>query len=166
MTKSPQNRFGSVATIYRSDRLICIEALSGAGPLAYREDNSQRIYLEPAATNEVLGQALLTAFGKSRFVDPSSEHEFYDPERASRRFKEWQQEFMVRYGYKSKQAALVSLDWCFARRAEGEISIRPNKRDKAWSWRSLPPEKTVVIPATEAAATVGAALRLALDRCE
>jgi CDI immunity protein len=147
-------------------KCIYIEALSGAGALAYNEDNSHGIYLEPEATNEVLGRALLTAFDRSRFVDPSSEREFYNPERGTRLYKEWQQEFMAHHGYKSKRTTLIGLDWCFARRSEGKISIRPNKRDKPGSWRSLPPEQTVVIPTTEDAATVGAALRLALDRCE
>jgi hypothetical protein len=147
MTKSPQNRFGSVATIYRSDRLICIEALSGAGPLAYREDNSPRIYLEPAATNKILGRALLTAFGKSRFVDPSSEREFYDPERATRRFKEWQQEFLVPNGYKSRQAALMSLDWCSAGRADGRYpsgQISATKRGLGGAFRRE--EKSPFLP--------------------
>jgi CDI immunity protein len=73
---------------------------------------------------------------------------------------------MARYGYKSKRAAFMSLDWCSARMREGKIFIEPHKRDKPGSWGSHPPERTVVIPATDDAVTVGAALRLALDRCE
>jgi hypothetical protein len=164
--KPPQMRFRKSATIYKSEKFIGIEALSGASALRYREDDSHMIYLEPEASNEVLGQSLLAAFKKSRFVDPSSEREFYNPERATRVYEEWQQEFMLRYDYKSKRAAFMNLDWCSARMFEGKILIQPHRRDKPGSWRSLPPEKTVVIPATEDADTVGAAVRLALEHCE
>lgn len=166
MKPLPQIRFRKSATIYKSEKFIFIEALSGVSALAYREKDGHRIYLEPGATNEDLGRALLTAFDKSRLVDPSTERAFYKPGRATRVYEEWQQEFMMRYGYKSKRAALMSLDWCSARMSEGKISIQPHKRDKPGAWRNLLPDKTVVIPATEDAATVGAALRLALDRCE
>ena len=80
--------FGHVATVYRSERFISIEALSGASALAYREDNGHRIYLVPEATNEILGRALLAAFDKSRYVDPSSEREFYKPGRTTCLYKE------------------------------------------------------------------------------
>jgi hypothetical protein len=59
------------------------------------------------------------------------------------------------------------MNWCRAERCEGKISIQPHKRDEKpeyWIW--LPPDQNVVIPVTTDAAVAGAALRLALDRCE
>jgi hypothetical protein len=73
---------------------------------------------------------------------------------------------MTRYGYKTKSDAYKNLDWCHAKRSEGEISIQPHKRDKPEYFRSLPADRTVVTPETKDAAETGAALRLALDRCE
>jgi hypothetical protein len=73
---------------------------------------------------------------------------------------------MRRYSYKTKREAYRNLDWCRAKRSEGEISLQPHKRDKPEDFRDLPPDRTVVIPAMTDAVAAGAALRLALDRCE
>ena len=73
---------------------------------------------------------------------------------------------MQRYGYKTKRDAYKNMDWSRAERSEGKISIQPHKRDKPEYFRNLPPDRTVVIPETRDPATAGAALRLALDRCE
>ena len=76
------------------------------------------------------------------------------------------QDFMQRYGYKTKRDAYKNMDWCETARSEGKIAIQPHKRIKPEHFHDLPAEKTVVIAATEDATAVGAALRLALDRCE
>ncbi len=73
---------------------------------------------------------------------------------------------MRRYGYKTLREAYKNLNWCRAERSEGRISIRPHKRAKTEYFDDLPPDRTVVIPETRDAAALGAALRLALDRCE
>jgi len=162
--KRTQEPFKKTATVYKSEKFICVDPLSGANILKYLEDDeSCRFYLVPDATDEALGQALLAALHRSRFVD---EREFFDPERAKRAEANWQKEAMRRYGYKTKRDVYKNLDWCLAKISDGKISFRPHHHDKLDSWRSLPPDQTVVIPATDDAVAVGAALRLALDRCE
>ena len=162
--KRTQEPFKKTATVYKSEKFICVDPLSGANILKYLEDDeSCRFYLEPDATDETLGQALLAALQRSRYVD---EREFFDPERAMRAEANWQKEVMRRYGYKTKRDVYKNLDWCLAKISEGKISFQPHRHDKLDSWRSLPPDQTVVIPATNDAVAVGAALRLALDRCE
>jgi hypothetical protein len=81
--KPPQKRFTKGAAIYKSEKFVGIEGLSGSNALKYREDDGHMIYLEPDATNEVLGRSLLTALEKSRYVDVRSEREFYNWERGS-----------------------------------------------------------------------------------
>jgi len=157
--------FTKTATIHKSEKFICIEALSGASAMKYREDESYRVYLEPDATDEALGQVLLAAFDRSRFIDPSN-RESYAQGRPTRALANWQKDFMARYGYKTKREAFKNLDWCYATMPDGKICIRPNRRDKPGAWGGLPADRTVVIPATRDAAVVGAALRLALSRCE
>ena len=114
-----------------------------------------------------LGQALLEALGKSRFIYPPDEMEFFKAKRYMQAYQNWQKDFMRRYGYKTKRDAYKNMNWCRAKRSEGSISIQPHKRDKKpehWIW--FPPDKTIVIPVTTDPAAAGAALRLALDRCE
>jgi hypothetical protein len=81
-------------------------------------------------------------------------------------YKNWQKDFMQRYGYKTKREAYRKLDWCRVKRSEGKISLQPHKRDKPEYFRDLAPERTVVIPAANDVGAAGAALRVALDRCE
>ena len=123
------------------------------------------IYLAPNAGDQALGQALLEALARSRFIFPP-DPDFSEADRYLRCIRDWQKHFMERYGYKTKRDAYKNMDWCETARSEGKISIKPHKRDKPEYFRRLPPEKTVVIPATDDAEAVGAAVRLALSRCE
>jgi hypothetical protein len=156
--------FRKTAAIYRSAKFISVEALSGVPGLVYREDEPYRIYLDPDAANELVGRTLLAALNKSRFID-NTEREFFDPDRATQVYKDWENDVVQRYGFKSKHAAFKSTDWCKASLFDGGIAIEPHPRGFR-GWRSLPPEKTVVIPATDDAEAVGAAVRLALSHCE
>jgi hypothetical protein len=164
--RSTRIPFDKSATVHKSEKFICIESLSGASGLRYRENESYRIYLKPGAADEALGQVLLEALDRSRFVEPSSEREFYRPDRVRQVYGSWQEDFMARYRYKSKRDAYKSMDWCLAKLSEGKISIQPHQRDKPGSWRNLPGDRTVVIRETRDVKAVGAALRLALERCQ
>jgi CDI immunity protein len=156
--------FRKTATIHRSAKFISVETLSGVPGLMYQEDKPYRVYLDPDATNELVGRTLLTALNKSRFVN-NSEPEFFDPDRATRVWANWEEDVMQRYGLKSRRDVYKSLDWCRGETFDGKIEIEPHRRGSP-GWRSLPPEKTVIIPATDDAEVVGAAVRLALSRCE
>jgi hypothetical protein len=156
--------FRKTTQIYRSPKFISIEALSGVPGLMYQEDKPYRVYLDPDATNELIGRMLLTALNKSRFID-NSEHEFFNPHRAVRVWEDWENDLIQRYGFKSKGEAYKNLDWCAGQMFDGKIKIQPHRRNPP-VWKSLPAEQTVFIAATDNAEAVGAALRLALSRCE
>jgi hypothetical protein len=164
MNRTKIKPFTQWARINRTERFISVRPLSGYA-IIQPEDDGYVIYLAPDASDEALGRALLETLARSRFIFPP-DPEFSEAERYLRCIRNWQKEFMQRYGYKTKRDAYKNMDWCEAARSEGNISIRPHKRDKPEYFRRLPPEKTVIIPATENAEAVGAALRLALDRCE
>jgi hypothetical protein len=157
--------FTQWASIHRTERFVSVEPLSGYR-MSLREDALPVIYLAQDASDEALGRALLEMLDRSRFIWPDDEREFFEWQRYSQCEQNWQKDFMGRYGYKTKRDAYQNMNWCRAKRSEETISIEPHKRDKPEQWRNLPPEKTVVIAATEDAAALGAALRLALDRCE
>jgi hypothetical protein len=157
--------FTQWADIHRTERFISVEPLSGYRQ-ALPEDEGYVIYLPPDASDEALGQALLEVLAKSRFIWPPDEPEFFKAERYMQGYRNRQKDFMRRYGYKTKRDAYRNMNWCRAKRSEGTISVQPHKRDdKPEHWIWLPPDQTVVIPVTENAAAIGAAMRLALDRC-
>jgi hypothetical protein len=157
--------FTQAADIHRTEKFFSVEPLSGYR-VYYPEDEGYVIYLPPDASDEALGQAFLEALDRSRFIWPDDEREFFKWQRYMKCYEDRLRDFMRRYGYKTKRDAYKNMNWCRAERSEGTISIQPHKRDKPEYWRDLPPDSTVVIPVTQAAATAGAALRLALDRCE
>ena len=165
MTSAGQFPFRQCADINRTDRFISVEPLSG-----YRrvlpENKGYVIYLAPDTADEKLGRALLECLSKSRFIWPPDEPEFFDADRIMECYRKGQSDFMRRYGYKTKREAYKAMDWCRAKRSEGKLSIQPHKRDRPEYWSDLALEQTVVIPVTTDAAATGAALRLALDRCE
>lgn len=155
--------FAQWATVHRADRGISIEPLSGYA-IVQREDEGYALFLPPDASDDALGRALLEALDKSRFISPPDPN-FSEVERYMRCYRNWQKEFMRRYGYKTKREAYKTMDWCKVKRSEGKISIEPHTRLRPEQWEWLPPESNVVIPATTDAAVAGAALRMALDRC-
>jgi hypothetical protein len=156
--------FAQWADINRTERFMSVEPLSGYG-IVQREDEGYVVYLAPDANDEALGQALLEALDKSRFIWPRDEPEFFKAERYVRCIENWHKDFMRRHGYKTKREAYRNMDWCWSQRSEGKISIHPHHRVKPEQWKWLSPDSNVVIPATTDAAAAGAALRLALDRC-
>lgn len=158
--------FRQCADVHRTERFISVEPLSGYG-MVQPEDKGYVIYLLPDATDDALGQALLEALERSRFIWPPDEPGFFKWQRYTKCRRDRQKDFMRRYGYKSKRDLYENMAWCRVNRSEGKISIKPRqRRDKPGEWKWLPPEQYVVIPETHEAATVGAALRAALNRCE
>jgi hypothetical protein len=72
--------FAQWADVKRTERFICVEPLSGYR-MIQREDEGYVIYLPPDATDDALGQALLEALDKSRFIWPRDEPEFFEADR-------------------------------------------------------------------------------------
>ena len=159
--------FAQWADIHQTDRFISIEPLSGYN-MVQREDEGCVFYLQPDATDDALGRALLKALDKSRFIWPPDEAvEFFKEERYLECDRNWHKEIMRRYGYETKRELYRNMNWCRAERSEGTISIQSHKRDDKPEQRKwAPPDKTVIIPVTTNPTAAGAALRLAFDRCE
>jgi hypothetical protein len=165
MSSTERLPFTQWADIYRTERFISIQPKSGYRR-ALPENEGYVIYLPPDASDDVLGGSLVEALNRSRFIWPADEPEFFEWSRFTQCSRDWQNDFMKRYGYKTKRDAYKNMDWSRAERSEGNISIKPHKRDKPEYLRDLPPDRTVIISAADNAARIGAALRLALDRCE
>lgn len=165
MSSTERLPFRQWADVHRTERFISIQPKSGYRR-ALPENEGYVIYLAGDASDDLLGRSLLEALDRSRFIWPADEPEFFEWQRFTRCSRTWQQDFMQRYGYKTKRDAYKNMDWCRAERSEGKISIQPHERDKPEFFRDLQADRTVDIPETRDAATAGAALRLALDRCE
>src|ERR1700722_6936241 len=105
--------FAQWAEINQTDKFTCIEPLSGYA-LRYREDEGYRIYLEPSASETAIGEAVLDVLDRSRFIYPTAEREFWEPDRVMRNYRAWQEDFMKRYRYRTKREAYKNMRFCRA----------------------------------------------------
>jgi hypothetical protein len=151
--------FTQWADIGKTERFIRIVPLSGYR-LVQHEYEAYPIYLEPHASDEALGRALLDTLERSRFIPPRPM--FAEAEKYMRYY--WQRDFARRY--KAEREEYKSMDWCRVKRSGGRIEIHPHWRDMPEYSLDQPPEKTVVIPAIANAEGVGAAARLTLNSCK
>lgn len=157
--------FTQWADVQTTEKFIFVEPRSGYRRVL-RENEGFVTYLKPDATDGPLGEAVLKALDKSRFIWPPDEREFFAAGRIMQTEQNWHEDVMRRYAYKTKRDLYKKMDWVRVERSEGNISIQPHqRRDKPGDWKWLPPDQTVVIRDTKDPMTLGAALRLALDRC-
>jgi hypothetical protein len=152
------------AGVHKNDDFICVEPLSGYRR-TLQEDDGFAIYLEPDATEEALGQALLEALNRSRFLYPNQNRAFFQAERIVNNIKRWTTQVMKRFRYKTKREMYKNMGYCWIMRTGGTISIEPHKYEKPEYWHNFPKDQTVVIPETTDPLVAGAALKLALERC-
>jgi hypothetical protein len=172
---------GSWANAYSNGEFVCIETVSGYRGGTHSDPKGAEHYLESRAGDEALGNAVLDAMLRSRFVlsspragsvyPPGLEFDsaLYDPRNVAERYDVWKNSLMQRYGYKTQQALFRHLRSCTVERREKVITIRPFRREGLEGWHSLSnisgDDPDVVIPADSTSAEIGAALRLAFSRC-
>ncbi|MCM3774398.1 contact-dependent growth inhibition system immunity protein [Priestia aryabhattai] len=54
---------------------------------------------------------------------------------------------------------------CHAKVVDGVLTLDPNRHDKLEAWEGLGDDAKVILPSDSSEAEIGAALRVALDRC-
>ncbi len=121
--------FTQWADIHRAERFISIKPMSGYRR-ALPENEGYVIYLPPDASDDMLGRALVDALNRSRFIWPADEPEFFEWQRFTQCSRNWQNDFMKRYGYKTKRDAYKNTDWS---RTVGNRRERPRCADEAQS---------------------------------
>jgi hypothetical protein len=94
--------FRQWADINRTEKFISVEPRSGYRR-ALREDEGYVIYLSPGVADDVLGEAVLRALDRSRFIWPPDEREFFEADRIVRSEQNWHKEIMARYSYNTRR---------------------------------------------------------------
>ncbi|MFC5694173.1 contact-dependent growth inhibition system immunity protein [Pseudomonas sp. GCM10022186] len=157
---------------------ICIETYSGYR-MSQADHKGVTHLLAPDASDQAVGEALLDALSKSRFVLPEPrkdvwihpeatfDSELYDFDASEQRYKDWISQLMEKYGYKTKRALFKDMKNCDIESFSGKIIIGPSHHEKleGWSGKGLSEADNVIIPTTSTPEEVGVALRLAFSRC-
>jgi hypothetical protein len=99
-------------------------------------------------------------------LEPSEFGDFFHLARIEAEYTQWIKKLISFSGMKTKRATLKSMMQCGVDVEGGKITIRPSKHERLEGWGGLPEELYVIVPTSAAPAELGAAVRLALSRCE
>ena len=127
------------------------------------------LFLPPDASGAAVGEALLLALSRSRFVDPRdpANEEFLHFRKAAKRYDEWVVETMKQFGLKTKTTVFKNMKNCSVSHRGGQLIIKPwiHVKLQAWSREKGDGIEDVVIADTSSPEEIGAAVRLAFTRC-
>lgn len=157
-------RWKARASAKNNGDFISIKTYSGYS-LAIGDPTVPEYLLEPHASDEEVGTAVLKALQQSRFLSFEEEGDLM--ENATPNYKAWVEKLMKQYGYKTKRALFKNMKSCGIDQNKNVITIRPSHHEKleAWDGEGFTESDYVKIPADSPPAEIGAALRLAFSRC-
>ncbi|MCA6218982.1 contact-dependent growth inhibition system immunity protein [Photorhabdus antumapuensis] len=158
-------RWRNARCVFNGD-FYCIETFSGYRMLSADPQGSYYL-LSPDIDDEQLGMAVLDALFKSRLIPLEEIDDFFEPEKYDEQYKEWIDELIKTYGYRSKRQLFKRMRDCGIQLLDGNITIRPTGHEKLelWTGKGIVESDYVIIPADSSPEEVGAALRLAFSRC-
>jgi len=157
-------RQGKRANAVLNGDFLCIETYSGRGLLG-RDPTGARYIFTADVEDAVLGEALLDALDKSRFLSGDEAKKLLDRDQAKQVYEEWVQGMIERYAYKSRRNLFKDMACCNVKLIGETVIIGPTSHPKLEAWEGLSDDQSVTISHASAAAEVGAALRLAFGRC-
>ena len=149
--------------LYNGD-FVSIKTYSGYG-IAMADPKAPKHLFAPDVSNETLGKAVLESLDQSRALSVEETETLRS--KVPENYKDWIQKMMERYGYKTKNALFKKMKNCGIECHEGLITISPSRHEKldSWSGDGFTEDDHVKIPADSPPAEIGAALRLAFNRC-
>lgn len=166
------------ANVKLNKEFFCIQTYSGYR-MSQADHKGAMYLLSSDAADQEVGEAVLGALSKSRFVLPEPrkdvwihpeatfDRDFYDFDSMTKRYKDWVARLMDIYGYKTKKALFKDMKSCNVEGKLGILEMAPSHHEKleAWSGDGFTESDNVVIAADSSPDQVGSALRLALSRC-
>jgi hypothetical protein len=149
-----------------NEKFICIETYSYYGATGSDPLGSEHL-LPPDADDASLGTAILDALSRSRELTAEEAKTFFDWQQRKKTYAEWIERLKGLYGYKTKRAMFKNMKSCDIKRKGGQITIEPSHHDKltGWSGEGISPQDYAVVNADSPPDKIGAALRLAFERC-
>jgi hypothetical protein len=152
------------ATAKANVDFIDLRTLSGYR-LALIDPVGKHYHFSPTVSDVELGSAVVSVLDASRFIEPG--------EAASLRanvntiYEDWVVTTLTKHGYKNRREMFRSMRSCSLERSSDIIKIIPSCHEKleGWSGNGITPEDHVVVSGAQTAGEIGAALRLAFERC-
>lgn len=156
------------ASAYWNGDFYLIETFSGYR-LYGRDPAGKKHTLQPDASAQELGAAVLDALAHSRFLSLDQAKDFFDYTAGQEQYATWIKSLMTQHGYKTKRALFKRMANCGISLTMGEesMTIKPMRHDTLEGWVGAQKEgvEDVIFPADSSPEIVGQALLLAFSRC-
>ena len=152
------------ALVLANAEFICVESESGFGTVRVGSLESC-FYLDPDADDVALGHALLAGLAESHAMPtPQLLESLMSFDRS---YKAWVDRMMERFGYRNRRAMFKSMRACWIFSWPDCFEVRPMRKFKRESWNRRIEEGVdgIRLEKTASPAALGAALRLAFERC-
>jgi hypothetical protein len=165
---------GYWASVYCNDDFICVKTNSGYRGGTDIDPKGSQNFIPGDASDENIGLAVVAALMHSRWVlRAPREGSTYPPEvefdselnfeKGMERYAEWVEFLMSSYNYKTKKALFKNMKNCSIEKKSGCITFKPSYHEKLEAWSGTGEDVVIADPST--IVEVGAALRMALNRC-
>lgn len=153
-----------IAVVVANRELISVRSYS-MYRLAYADPEAPEHLLSPDVDDEALGDAALKALQNSRFLSLDDSAQLRAT--ASERYREWVEKLMRDFGYADRRALFKRMKSCTLELQNHVITIKPSYHEKleGWSGDRIDPSDYIQLAGDATAREVGAALRLAFQRC-
>ncbi|HEV7609218.1 MAG TPA: contact-dependent growth inhibition system immunity protein [Steroidobacteraceae bacterium] len=154
------------ASIYANSEFMCLRTFSGLG-LSGADPEGEIIFLNPDASAEAVGAALIAALAKSRMLSSAEATEFFSLGAVNRRYENWVTMVLAKYAYPSRRKMFKELKNVSADSSADVLLLEPTRHNKleGWSGDGIPEADHVKLPATASAEEMGKGVFLALSRC-
>jgi hypothetical protein len=159
-----QARQGKRAGLVQTREFVCVSTQSGRG-LLRRDPQGVTQTLDVGAPDSELGSAIVQALAKSRFLSSEEARAFFDKASNIDDWEAWVRFLMTKYGYPSRKALFQQMKSCDVRRVGDAIEFLPSRHVESEAWEALDPSEALTINADATADEIGAAARIALQRC-
>jgi hypothetical protein len=152
------------ATAKANDDFIDLKTLSGYR-LALLDPQGKHYHFAPTVSDIELGNAVVSVLEASRFMTPDEAAVLRT--NVDKIYEEWVATTLAQHGYKNRRELFRSMRSCSIERRGDTIKIIPSCHEKleGWSGDGITPDDHVILTGGKTAEEIGAALRLAFERC-
>ncbi|MEO8380807.1 MAG: contact-dependent growth inhibition system immunity protein [Acidobacteriota bacterium] len=152
------------ATAKANDDFIDLRTLSGYR-LSLLDPAGKHYHFAPAVSDVELGSAVVDVLAASRFMEPGEATALRA--NVEKLYEDWVAATISHHQYKNRRGLFRSMRSCSIERTGDVIRIIPSCHEKleGWSGDGIALEDHVIVSSGQPAGEIGAALRLAFDRC-
>jgi hypothetical protein len=157
---------GKRAAAWCHPDFILVETYSGRGRTMFDPLGAQ-LFLPADASDAALGAAVADALARSRLLSSDESAAYFQLKRVAEQYAKWVDLLLSRGPYKSRRELFKPLKNCGIHHVGDTVTFRPtvHERLEAWGREQGDGLEDVTIPGDSDPEKLGAALRLAFDRC-